>query len=73
MGVSGVACCMRIFGLTVGRNEAGRYLETMLWHMHGIVDNHFFFDDRSDDETVSIAEDTVSSLCARCCCEFLRE
>jgi hypothetical protein len=48
---------MRIFGLTVGRNEAGRYLETMLWHMHGIVDNHFFFDDRSDDETVSIAEE----------------
>lgn len=48
---------MRVFGLTVGRNEADRYLETMLWHMHGIVDNHFFFDDRSDDETVSIAEE----------------
>ena len=29
----------------------------MLWHMHGIVDNHFFFDDRSDDETVSIAQE----------------
>lgn len=46
---------MTIFGLTVGRNEEGRYLEPMLQHMHGVVDEHFFYDDQSDDRTASIA------------------
>jgi hypothetical protein len=46
---------VRIFGLTVGRNEADRYLVPMLCHMHDILDAHFFFDDRSDDQTMEIA------------------
>jgi hypothetical protein len=46
---------VRVFGLTVGRNEADRYLEPMLWHMHSIVDGHFFFDDMSTDSTPEIA------------------
>lgn len=46
---------MRIFALTVGRNEADRYLAPMLRHMHDIVDGHFFYDDQSDDETVELA------------------
>lgn len=46
---------MRIFGLTVGRNEAERYLDPMLAHMRDILGGHFFYDDRSDDQTPYIA------------------
>ncbi len=42
---------MRVLGLTVGRNEADRYLVPMLKHMGGVLDKHFFFDDQSDDRT----------------------
>lgn len=42
---------MRLFALTVGRNEASRYLVPMLQHTGGIVDKHFFFDDQSTDQT----------------------
>jgi hypothetical protein len=46
---------MKIFGLTVGRNEADRYLMPMLLHMTDVVDSHFFYDDRSDDDTAAVA------------------
>lgn len=46
---------MRLFALTVGRNERYRYLEPMLAHMKEIVDDHFFFDDQSDDGTEKLA------------------
>jgi hypothetical protein len=48
---------MRIFGLTVGRNEASRYLIPMLEHHLDILDDLFFYDDRSTDETPEIAHD----------------
>lgn len=46
---------MRVLALTVGRNEADRYLPTMLEHLSKIVDGHFFMDDQSTDNTVDIA------------------
>jgi hypothetical protein len=46
---------MRILGLTVGRNEADRYLTSMLSWAAPLVDELFFFDDRSDDATPEIA------------------
>ena len=46
---------MRVFGLTVGYNETGRYLEKMLDHHHDIFDHHFFFDDWSSDRTLEMA------------------
>lgn len=48
---------MRIFSLTVGRNEAHRYLHPVLDHCLGIFDDVFYFDDGSDDESVEIAHD----------------
>jgi Glycosyl transferase family 2 len=45
---------MRIFGLTVGRNEASRYLVPMLAHHLDMLDDVFFYDDQSDDETPHI-------------------
>lgn len=47
---------MRLFALTVGRNERYRYLAPMLAHMKGIVDGHFFYDDQSDDGTEKLAK-----------------
>jgi hypothetical protein len=46
---------VKIFGLTVGRNEEDRYLMPMLLHMTDVVDSHFFYDDRSDDDTAAVA------------------
>lgn len=46
---------MRVLALTVGRNEADRYLEQMLENTAKWVDGHFFFDDQSTDGTVDIA------------------
>lgn len=46
----------RVLGLTVGRNEAGRYLTPMLEHCCRSFDEHLFYDDRSDDDTPAIAE-----------------
>ena len=48
---------MRLFGLTVGHNEADRYLVSMLTHYQDIFDDHFFYDDRSTDETAAIAHE----------------
>ena len=46
---------MRILGLTVGRNEAGRYLQPMLEHHSQFLDDHFFYDDQSTDDTPLMA------------------
>jgi Glycosyl transferase family 2 len=46
---------MRILGLTVGRNEADRYLSPMLSNISPALDGHLFFDDRSNDDTRQIA------------------
>lgn len=48
---------MRIFGLTVGRNETLRYLRPMLAHMVPMFDTHFFFDDQSEDDTANVARE----------------
>lgn len=40
----------------VGRNEEGRYLEEVLKHTAGIVDEIVFTDDCSDDKTLEIAK-----------------
>lgn len=45
---------MRIFGLTVGKNEADRYLVPMLMHSLEIFDDVYFYDDQSTDETPDI-------------------
>jgi hypothetical protein len=47
---------MRLLSLTVGRNEAYRYLYPMLMHASEIFDDSFFYDDQSDDRTVEFAE-----------------
>lgn len=44
---------MRIFGLTVGKNEADRYLHAMLSNTSRYVYQHFFYDDDSTDRTVA--------------------
>lgn len=46
---------MSVYALTVGKNEADRYLEPMLHNTADAVDGHFFFDDQSTDDTVAIA------------------
>jgi hypothetical protein len=46
---------MTIFALTVGHNEEHRYLRSMLANVREWTDVHFFYDDRSDDETYNIA------------------
>lgn len=55
---------MRIFALTVGRNELGRYLTPMMMHLKGVVDGHFFYDDNSTDGTPLIAAE-VGTCVAR--------
>ena len=47
---------MRVHGLTVGRNEAGRYLERALTNNVAALDTLTFFDDQSDDDTFDIAK-----------------
>jgi Glycosyl transferase family 2 len=44
-----------IYALTVGRNEEHRYLESFLENVSEWADEHFFYDDQSDDETAYIA------------------
>jgi hypothetical protein len=46
---------MRIFAFTVGRNEENRYLYSFLTNVAAWADVHFFFDDRSDDDTAAMA------------------
>jgi hypothetical protein len=46
---------MRLLALTVGRNEADRYLAQMLEHTASVVDAHFFMDDQSTDTTLDFA------------------
>lgn len=47
---------MKIFGLMVAKNEAGRYLDLALSAARPVVDELFVFDDGSTDTTVAIAE-----------------
>ena len=53
-----------IYGMVVGRNEADRYLQTILTQMMQVLDQCFFFDDNSDDDTADIAQD-LGCLVAR--------
>lgn len=46
---------MRIFALTVGKNEESRYLKKMITSVGRFVDGHFFYDDQSVDRTPLIA------------------
>ena len=46
----------KLFSLTVARNEASRYLASMLANAVDVVDERFFYDDRSTDDTLRIAE-----------------
>jgi len=48
---------VRLLGLTVGRNEEYRYLKPMLSYMSGVLDEHFFYNDQSTDDTGLIAID----------------
>lgn len=56
---------VRIHALTVGKNEADRYLTPMLRNLIGVFDTHFFFDDRSTDNTVMIAKSFCSDVIVR--------
>lgn len=47
---------MNLYGMTVARNEADRYLKSMLTNVADVVDEHFFYDDQSTDDTREIAE-----------------
>lgn len=47
---------MRIFALTVGRDEADRYLEQVLSWTRAFVDGHLYYDDRSTDASIEIAD-----------------
>ena len=47
---------MKLIAQMVGRNEEGRYLEEVLKHTAGIVDEIVFTDDCSDDRTFEIAK-----------------
>lgn len=46
---------MRLLSLTVGRNEANRYLPVMIERTAAVVDAMFFMDDQSTDNTVDVA------------------
>jgi hypothetical protein len=48
---------VRVYGLTVGRNEAQRYLIPMLMHATEVFDDVFFFDDQSTDDTPFIVSE----------------
>lgn len=47
----------RVISLTVGKNEADRYLRPVLGHLTQVVDTAVFYDDQSTDSTPSIARD----------------
>jgi glycosyltransferase involved in cell wall biosynthesis len=55
----------RLLGLTVGYNEEHRYLDQMLNHYMGIFDDHFFFDDRSTDNTADVAQGFLCKVVTR--------
>lgn len=46
---------MRIFAVTVGRNEVGRYLEQVLRWTSTFVDGHLFYDEGSTDGSGAVA------------------
>lgn len=46
---------MRVFSITVTRNEADRYLAEVLDTLAGFVDHRFVYDDQSTDATVDLA------------------
>jgi hypothetical protein len=53
-----------IYGLTVGKNEANRYLFDSLKNNSGYFDRHLFYDDQSLDATPMIVR--------RCRCDYVR-
>lgn len=55
----------KLFGLTVARNEASRYLASMLANAADVVDEHFFYDDQSTDDTLKIAYDAGCYVSSR--------
>lgn len=52
----------RVLCLTVGRNEADRYLAQMLENAAPVADAHFFYDDQSTDGTVRIAGEWCTTI-----------
>jgi hypothetical protein len=48
---------MTLFSLTVVRNEADRYLRSMLANVVDVVDWSFVYDDQSDDNTLEIVQE----------------
>lgn len=56
---------MKIFGLMVTKNEAGRYLDLALSYLRPVVDELFVFDDGSSDTTVRIAEHRGCTVASR--------
>lgn len=46
---------MKLFAITVGKDETHRYLEPMLKHSLSFVDDHFYFDDESTDGSPELA------------------
>lgn len=55
----------RVLCLTVGRNEADRYLAQMLENTAGFADAHFFYDDQSTDDTAVIAKSFCTEVITR--------
>jgi glycosyltransferase involved in cell wall biosynthesis len=62
---------MKLFSLTVVKNEADRYLDAMLQATCSVVDEMFVFDDQSSDDTVAIAMDYATYVCERIGPSFL--
>lgn len=47
---------MKVYALTVMKNEAHRYLANFLTHHAGMFDGHAFYDDQSTDQSVEMCE-----------------
>jgi glycosyltransferase involved in cell wall biosynthesis len=56
---------MRIFASTVGRNEEGRWIDSMLLSVQGQFDGHFFYDDGSSDNTPGVASSAGCTVVSR--------
>ena len=52
----------RVYGLTVGGNEADRYLSSFLKHVMGAVDTLFYYDDQSSDGSADLVKATPNVL-----------
>lgn len=51
----------KIFGLVSIKNEAHRYLQSMLWNLNWLVDEIFVYDDQSTDDSFEIANETINA------------